>query len=142
VIRGPFTAENITRYILLGRIRLDDELSEDRDSWSTANYFSELLPPEVQNLSNWDDYQQLVEARREVDERKGERRCQNCVNRDKCRRERRGKINRRVAINHSLSIDDKQVAGKSAAPATARTLLMALLLATLLFSWLVPVQAS
>ena len=27
VIRGPFPAGEITRYILLGRIRLDDELS-------------------------------------------------------------------------------------------------------------------
>ena len=77
VTRGPFSAGDITRYLLLGRIRLDDELSTDKIVWSPANRFSEMLPPEISNLTSWDDYQNLVEARMQVDERKSERRCQH-----------------------------------------------------------------
>ena len=75
VIRGPFGSDEITRYLILGRIRMDDELSQDRFTWATANRCTELLPDELQKLSSWDDYQQLVIGRMQVDERKGERRC-------------------------------------------------------------------
>ena len=55
VTRGPFSAGDITRYLLLGRIRLDDELSTDKTLWLPANQFSEMLPPEISNLTSWDD---------------------------------------------------------------------------------------
>lgn len=138
VIRGPFTAEDITRYLLLGRIRLDDELSTDKKIWLPANCFSDMLPPEVTNLTSWDDYQKLVEARMRVDERKSERRCQQCPNRDKCHPERRrGKDRRReddsgLVRQYIYNNTDRQL--------TLRPLMLTLLLATVLFAWLYPSQ--
>ena len=73
-VRGPFTQEYIARYMLLGRIRLNDELSPDRISWRPARDCPELFPKELLALSNWDDYQKLVVARMKVDERRGQRR--------------------------------------------------------------------
>jgi hypothetical protein len=68
-VRGPFNADYITRYILLGRIRLNDRISQDRLRWYPVTDFPELLPEELSGLSSWDDYQQLVVARISVDER-------------------------------------------------------------------------
>ena len=138
VIRGPFTAEDITRYLLLGRIRLDDELSTDKTTWSPANCFSGMLLPEVMNLTSWNDYQKLVEARIQVDERKTERRCMHCTNRDNCQTERRRNKDRR-------RVDDSVLASKSHfntsdRQSIRRLLLLALLLATLMIVWLYPAQ--
>ena len=73
-VRGPFTDENITRYILLGRIRLKDELSQDRIRWRSVGDYPGLFPEELLQLSSWEDYQTLVVARMKVDERLEERR--------------------------------------------------------------------
>ena len=76
-VRGPFNADYITRYILLGRIRLNDRLSRDQLTWYPVTDFPELLPEELSGLSTWDDYQQLVVARIRVDERIASRRKQH-----------------------------------------------------------------
>jgi len=73
-VRGPFNSERIERYILLGRIRLNDELSMDRIRWQPARDYPELFPKELLQLSSWEDYQKLVVARMKVDERIGQRR--------------------------------------------------------------------
>lgn len=73
-VRGPFTGEHIARYILLGRIRMYDELSSDRVRWQPVWDYPELFPEELLRLSSWEDYQKLVVARMKVDERLGERR--------------------------------------------------------------------
>jgi hypothetical protein len=138
VIRGPFTAEDITRYLLLGRIRLDDELSTDKTIWSPANCFSDMLPAEVTNLTSWDDYQKLVEARMQVDERKSERRCQQCPNRDKCHPERRRRKDRRHEDDSGLV--RQYLYNNTERQSTLRPLMLTLLLATVLFAWLYPSQ--
>jgi len=73
-VRGPFTDENVARYILLGRIGLKDELSQDRIRWRPVGDYPDLFPEELLQLSSWEDYQALVVARMKVDERLGERR--------------------------------------------------------------------
>jgi hypothetical protein len=73
-VRGPFTEEYVARYILLGRIRLADELSQDRFRWRPVREYPELFPEELQQLSSWEDYQRLVMARMNVDERISQRR--------------------------------------------------------------------
>ena len=74
IIRGPFPQGYIRRYILLGRIRLNDELSRTGNSWKPVAEFPELFPEELHGLSSWDNYQKLVMARIRYDERIGERR--------------------------------------------------------------------
>jgi hypothetical protein len=138
VIRGPFSAEQITRYLLLGRVRLDDELSTDKSAWSPANFFSDMLPPEVTNLTSWDDYQKLVEARMLVDERKSERRCRHCPNQDQCHPDRRRNRDRRRQDDSVLF--SQYLYSNKARESTQRPLLLTLLLATLMFAWLYPTQ--
>jgi len=138
IIRGPFSDEEITRYLLLGRIRLADELSTDKTVWSPASRFSGLLPQEVIKLESWDDYQQLVEARMQVDERKSERRCNQCPNRGSYQPERRHNKDRRrdddaVLVQQYLYKHGNQ-------PPPVRPLLLTLLLATMMFAWLYPTQ--
>jgi hypothetical protein len=145
VIRGPFSSEEISRHLLLGRICMDDELSQNRLVWSAASQCSELLPDELRNLSSWDDYQQLVIARMQVDERKDERRCRNCDNRCEGLPERRTHADRRSMDDDRLlsqylfgcqdSFRINATHGKNVRP-----LLLAMLLVTLVFAWLVPSQ--
>jgi hypothetical protein len=138
VIRGPFTAEDITRHLLLGRIRLEDELSTNKTTWTSVNCFSGMLPPEVINLTSWDDYQKLVEARMQVDERKSERRCTHCPNRRNCQPERRCNQDRRRGDDSVLV--SKYLFNTSDRQSKRRPLLLTLLLATLMFVWLYPAQ--
>ena len=69
-IRGPFPAGLITRYILLGRIREDDQLSVDQLSWQLVNEVSELIPEELKlDLSLPENQEKLRIARLREDER-------------------------------------------------------------------------
>lgn len=145
VVRGPFSVDEITRHFILGRICLDDELSQDRLTWRTAKRCTELLPVEVQNLSSWDDYQQLVITRMQMDERKAERRCEHCSNQCLCHPERRILIERRGKDNDRLL--SQYLFGRSNSSGTdttqhhkLRPLLLTMLLATLVFAWLLPIQ--
>ena len=138
VTRGPFTAIDITRYLLLGRIRLDDELSTDKTIWSPASRFSEIIPDEISNLTCWDGYQKLVEARIQVDERKFERRSQNFSKGDKYQPESRVNSDRRrqddTALVHQYLYNGAELESR------LRPLLLTLLLATVMFAWLFPGQ--
>ena len=73
-VRGPFADEYVSRYILLGRIRLNDELSRDGSSWQPVTDFPHLFPEELSRLDTWDDYHRLVMARIKYDERVSDRR--------------------------------------------------------------------
>jgi hypothetical protein len=98
VIRGPFSEEYIARYILLGRIRLTDELSRSGTRWRAVAEFPELFPAELLELGNWDNYQKLVMARIKYDERIAERRSRgNTVLSQKDRRRQRDR--RRIDYN-------------------------------------------
>jgi hypothetical protein len=143
VVRGPFAAEIVTRYILLGRIRLDDELSHDQVSWRMTRTVASLLPAEMANLQGWKDYQQLVEARMHADERRQERRCAQCTNHGNCHPERRSSTDRRkgedrLLIDHYLAGKDQQQLPRQRRPHRLRALLISLLLATLVLAMLAP----
>jgi hypothetical protein len=142
-VRGPFSAQRITRHILLGRIRMQDELSTDRKTWRSVNSFTDMLPPELADLSRWDNYQQLVVSRMLVDERKRERRATH-VRRHPEPDRRHGPDRRRnddseFVTRHLFNRDFSYLAN-SAHTRRLRTLLLTLLLATLLYAWLAPIQ--
>lgn len=145
VIRGPFSADEITRYLLLGRICLDDELSQDRVVWMSSNHCTELLPAELKNLSSWVDYQQLLIARMQVDERKGDRRRQQYSNHSSGHPERRTSRDRRDKGNDRRVSQYRFAQTNSSASHTpqqnkVRPWLLTVLLVTMLFIWLVPIQ--
>lgn len=70
-VRGPFPQRQITRYVLLGRIREDDELSADRETWNPLRELPQLIPEEMKNVVTDEDRQRLREARMRADERRG-----------------------------------------------------------------------
>ncbi len=69
-IRGPFPAGQITRFILLGRIRESDELSADQQTWQPVSEVPVLMPEEMKaDLSDAEAYERLMIARMREDER-------------------------------------------------------------------------
>ena len=73
-VRGPFPARQVTRYILLGRVREDDELSQDQDSWAPVHDCIDLIPEEMKKLETEADFLRLERARMREDERQRENR--------------------------------------------------------------------
>jgi len=75
-IRGPFPSGLITRYILLGRVREEDELSTDQIDWQRVVDLPDLIPEELKlDLSMPENIDRLRIARMREDEREaGDRR--------------------------------------------------------------------
>ena len=145
VIRGPFPAENISRYILLGRIRLDDELSEDCETWTIAGQLANLLPQELASQSSWNDYQQLVIAHMEADERRGERRLQKCKSHLDSHAEQRTSPDRRSETENALLrqyqlVRAMSAGGKHPDSLRIRPVIIVALLAVLMLVWINPIQ--
>jgi hypothetical protein len=69
VVRGPFPAAWIRRYILLGRIRMTDELRLGAADWRPAFRCEELIPELLRQPLTEDNLARLKQARREADER-------------------------------------------------------------------------
>ena len=147
VMRGPFTAENISRYILLGRIDLDDELSQDRETWIVAGHFDSLLPAELKSQSSWDDYQKLVTAHMQADERKADRRTGKRKHYLDRHAEKRVKGDRRSHVDNTLLCQhllDKPVTSDEKRPVSGHkrpVVLFVVLLLTMMFAWLSPIQS-
>jgi hypothetical protein len=143
IVRGPFTDERVARYILLGRIRLNDDLSQDRIRWQPAREYPELFPEELLQLSSWEDYQKLVVARVKVDERTGQRRQMREENPRPDREERRKQSDRRqidvdAGFFEYLLIDEMSLNPRGAPNRqgqSLRTFLLATLLLTLVFAY-------
>lgn len=75
VIRGPYPAGQISRYILLGRIREDDELSMDQQYWQPVDECQALIPEVMKLPPTEENLQRLLMARMREDERQpGDRR--------------------------------------------------------------------
>ncbi len=69
-VRGPFPAGQITRFILLGRIRESDELSTDQQDWQPVSEVPVLIPEEMKaDLDDAAAYERLMIARMREDER-------------------------------------------------------------------------
>jgi len=72
-IHGPFPPKQISQSLLLGRFRLSDEVSEDRENWVTIQSRQDLLPEALQgDLSDEQAQERLKAARRWADERRPE----------------------------------------------------------------------
>lgn len=75
IVQGPFPAGQITRYIILGRIQLTDEVSVDQNIWVPLNQLPEMIPDLAQSdLSDPALLQRLQAAKRWEDERGRNRR--------------------------------------------------------------------
>lgn len=74
VTRGPFPEGQVSRDILLGRIRPTDELSHDRETWHPLTELPHLVPEVMRNVRTDEDRERLRLARLHEDERQRERR--------------------------------------------------------------------
>ncbi len=94
VVRGPYPDRQISRYILLGRIRDPDELKTEDGEWAVMSDHPELIPDVMKLPSSEENRQLLLIARMREDERTpGDRRDRNPV--PQSVRERRGGEERR-----------------------------------------------
>lgn len=75
VVRGPYPAGQISRYILLGRIREKDELSLDQCLWEEVSQCQVLIPEVMKLPPTEENIKLLMMARMHEDERRsGDRR--------------------------------------------------------------------
>ena len=103
-IRGPFPSGMVMRYILLGRITENDELSVDQLSWQRVYDLPELIPEEMKlDLSIPENQEKLRIAKMREDERESiDRREKQQANDYRGTHRRSGKERRRNESNEAL----------------------------------------
>lgn len=67
--KGPFPIGQIRRYVLLGRLHYDDQVSPDGETWSRVLDTPAVIPDVMRNLKAPEDYERLERARLREDER-------------------------------------------------------------------------
>ncbi len=113
VVRGPYPERQISRYILLGRIRGADELRPDGGRWAPFGDYPDLIPEVMKLPPTEENRQRLLMARMREDERApGDRRDRNpdvpaAVKERRSGRERRraepGDFLRHRALKHQVA---------------------------------------
>lgn len=70
-VQGPFSAAEVGRFLLLGRVRHGDRVSRDGELWEPVTQVPELVPEELLDLESVDGWRRFVDARGAHDERVG-----------------------------------------------------------------------
>ncbi|MBL4762641.1 MAG: pentapeptide repeat-containing protein [Gammaproteobacteria bacterium] len=68
-VKGPFPAEQIKSYALLGRIKENDEVGQDKKHWALLTNFPHLVPHELKHKDNETAQSDLMRAQIRADER-------------------------------------------------------------------------
>ncbi|MCW8853259.1 MAG: pentapeptide repeat-containing protein [Gammaproteobacteria bacterium] len=68
-IQGPFPNQLISSYLVLGRIELDTEISQDQEHWAPVRNYKALVPEVVLNAHTSEGAKELMLARVREDER-------------------------------------------------------------------------
>ena len=58
-IQGPFPNQLITGYLVLGRIELDTEISQDQEHWAPVSNYKALVPEDVLNAHTTEGAKEL-----------------------------------------------------------------------------------
>lgn len=72
-VQGPFSTNEVGRFLLLGRVRNTDRVSRDGELWEPVTQVPELIPEELLNLQSDDGWNQFLRVRKVEDERAVER---------------------------------------------------------------------
>lgn len=72
-VQGPFSTNEVGRFLLLGRVRNTDRVSRDGELWEPVTQVPELIPEELLNLQSDDGWNQFLKVRKVEDERQVER---------------------------------------------------------------------
>ncbi|HEC29826.1 MAG TPA: pentapeptide repeat-containing protein [Gammaproteobacteria bacterium] len=73
-VKGPFTIGMMHRFVLVGRLKMDDEISSDKKEWRTVRETPVVMPEEMCNIETENDHQRLLQAQLREDERAKDRR--------------------------------------------------------------------
>lgn len=68
-VLGPFSAEEVGRFLLLGRVRNTDRVSRDGELWEPVTQVPELVPEELLDLDGPPGWERFLSARAEGNER-------------------------------------------------------------------------
>lgn len=68
-VRGPYPGAEISRYLLLGRLRETDEISRDRRDWRRLADHPELIPAVVREPHNETGRRRRADQRRSPERR-------------------------------------------------------------------------
>ncbi len=69
-VQGPYSASEIGRFLLLGRVRNSDRVSRDGELWEPVTQVPELIPDELLDLNTDQGWNRFVTVRDNVDQRK------------------------------------------------------------------------
>jgi hypothetical protein len=68
-VQGPFSTNEVGRFLLLGRVRNTDRVSRDGELWEPVTQVPELIPEELLNLQSDEGWNQFITVRNANDER-------------------------------------------------------------------------
>jgi len=68
-VQGPFSTNEVGRFLLLGRVRNTDRVSRDGELWEPVTQVPELIPEELLNLQSDDGWNRFLKVRDGQDER-------------------------------------------------------------------------
>lgn len=68
-VLGPFSAEEVGRFLLLGRVRSSDRVSRDGELWEPVTQVPELVPEELLDLDSALGWTRFNDTRDSGDER-------------------------------------------------------------------------
>jgi hypothetical protein len=72
-VQGPFSTNEVGRFLLLGRVRNTDRVSRDGELWEPVTQVPELIPEELLNLQSDDGWNRFMTVRDAEDERLSDR---------------------------------------------------------------------
>ncbi|MBS0002912.1 MAG: pentapeptide repeat-containing protein [Thioalkalivibrio sp.] len=73
-VRGPHPAGLISRFLIIGRLTPEDEISLDRETWLPIREHRQLIPEELEHADTSEGRERLLRARLREDERVRDRR--------------------------------------------------------------------
>lgn len=73
-VKGPYPSGTVRRFVLLGRVQMEDQISPNRKRWQPVAEVPEVIPPEVRKAFAEGDPEQLIVSRMREDERNGRER--------------------------------------------------------------------
>ncbi|WP_428624296.1 pentapeptide repeat-containing protein [Sedimenticola sp.] len=70
-VKGPYPCGTVRRFVLLGRVIMEDEVSNDRKNWRPVSAVPDVIPPEVRKAMAEGNSDLLIASRMREDERNG-----------------------------------------------------------------------
>lgn len=70
-VQGPFPSGTLRRFVLLGRVKLTDQVSTDKLQWQSVKNVPEVVPPEVRKAAAEGHLEDVLPVHLREDERAG-----------------------------------------------------------------------